>query len=319
MQNALAVRAIAIVEPRATSGVSLQAIRRSEWVVLAFLVYAAVAGCLLPVAADVRNRVALVNLAVSFGYVLLIRADALRPRLLRSVIRDWVPLALILLAYREMGWFALPHQDHLLEARWVVWDRLVLRGGGKALIESLGPVGPSILEIAYALVYTLAPFSVALLYLYRRRESVDRFLVIFALGVLLCYMQFPFWPSDPPRVLFSGEDLPAYDTIFRHLNWWMLGNYGIHTSVFPSAHVAGAFSAAFGLRQALPGKKWAYRLLLVIAALIAAATVYGRYHYLADATAGFAIAGLALAAVWTATSPRREIRERAAILQEGHA
>ncbi len=151
------------------------------------------------------------------------------------------------------------------------------------------------LEIAYALVYALAPFSVAVLYLYGRRERVDTFLLIFALGVLLCYAQFPFWPSEPPRVVFFGEDLPAYDTVFRHFNLWMLGNYGIHTSVFPSAHVAGAFSAAFGMRQALPERKWVSRFLYAMALLIAAATVYGRYHYFADAAAGFSVAVLVFA------------------------
>ena len=162
-------------------------------------------------------------------------------------------------------------------------------------IELLGPLVPSVLEIAYSLVYALGPFSVAILYLYRRRERVDQFLFLFALGVLLCYAQFPFWPSEPPRTVFPGEDFPSYDTVFRRFNWWMLGGYGIHTSVFPSAHVAGAFSAALGMWFSLPEHRWVGRLLLVMAVLIATATVYGRYHYLADAAAGLAVAVLALA------------------------
>jgi len=165
-----------------------------------------------------------------------------------------------------------------------------LRGGARAVIESIGPVIPSILEISYALVYALAPFAIALLYAYGRREMVDEFLFVFAVGVLLCYAQFPFWPSDPPRVVFPGQDLPSYATAFRRFNLWMLGNYGIHTSVFPSAHVAGAFAAAFGAMRALPERRWVSRFLLVIASLIAIATVYGRYHYLVDALAGLLVA-----------------------------
>jgi membrane-associated phospholipid phosphatase len=117
----------------------------------------------------------------------------------------------------------------------------------------------------------------------------------FALGVLLCYAQFPFWPSDPPRVVFRSEDLSSYETVFRRFNLWMLGNYGIHASVFPSAHVAGAFAAAFGAWRAQPERPWVSRLLLVTASLIAIATVYGRYHYLADAGAGLFVAFVALA------------------------
>jgi membrane-associated phospholipid phosphatase len=134
-----------------------------------------------------------------------------------------------------------------------------------------------------------------MLYVYRRRGHVDRFLFLFSLGVLLCYAQFPFWPSEPPRTVFFGQDFPAYDTIFRRFNLWMLGAYGIHTSVFPSAHVAGAFSAAFAMGRTMPRPGWVTVALGLTAVLIATATVYGRYHYLADAAAGFLMAILALA------------------------
>ena len=80
-----------------------------------------------------------------------------------AAIRDWLPLGLILLAYRKMGWFVLRHQTALLEARCTVWDRFVLAHGGRAMIESLGPIVPSALEIACALVYALRLFAFAAL------------------------------------------------------------------------------------------------------------------------------------------------------------
>ena len=130
--------------------------------------------------------------------------DLVKPNLAASVVRDWLPLAAVILAYREMGWFAQRHAGAVLESRWIVWDRLVLGDGGRSAIEALGPVIPSILEVAYALVYTLAPFAIAVLYLYGYRKQVDRFLFVFVLGVLMCYAQFPFWPSEPPRVAFAN-------------------------------------------------------------------------------------------------------------------
>jgi membrane-associated phospholipid phosphatase len=266
-------------------------------VILSFLVYTVALAALLPVPPSTRHLVTLINLAILTGYPVLIAADRAKSTIAVAVARDAVSLALVVLAYREMGWFAQPHPDHALEQSWVTWDRVVLRGGLRAAIEWLGPVIPSILEISYALVYALAPFVVAMLYVYRRREMVDEFLFVFAVGVLLCYAQFPFWPSDPPRVVFLGQDLPSYVTVFRRFNLWMLGNYGIHTSVFPSAHVAGAFAAAFGAFRALPERLWVSRLLLVVASLIAVATVYGRYHYLADALAGLLVAVVAFGAL----------------------
>jgi len=270
-------------------------VRRSEWVIFAFLVYMALASTAIPIAPLLRTRTILLNLTILGAYSLLIRADSVRPRLITAVSRDWLALTLILLAYREVGWLALPHTSHALELRWVAWDRVLLRGGLKAAIEAFGPVLPSILEMAYALVYVLAPFCIAVLYASGERERVERFLQIFATAVLLCYVLLPFWPSEPPRTVFAGQDLPVYLTIFRRFNLWMLAGAGIHTGVFPSAHVAGAFGAAFGMRRAGARRRWVHPFLFTMAGLIALAVVYGRYHYLADAVAGFAMALSALA------------------------
>ena len=46
--------------------------------------------------------------------------------------------------------------------------------------------------------------------------------------------------------------------------------------------------------RTLPERPWVGRALLVLAILIAVATVYGRYHYMVDALAGFAVSLVAL-------------------------
>lgn len=271
-------------------------VRRSEWVVLAFLAYAALLSNAMPLTPGVRDRIVLVNASLGILYGVLIRRDSAHPRLALSVIRDWLPLATVILAYREMGWFAQPHFGHAFESQVVVWDRMLLANGGRQAIEVFGSLFPSLLELAYAAVYLLPPFAVAMLYLLKRRDLVDEFLLVFAGGVLLCYAQLPFWPSEPPRVAFAAADLPTYNTVIRHFNLWMLGNYGIHTGVFPSAHVGGSVATAFGFARLRLRKRWPARLLAVAAFLIAIATVYGRYHYAADAAAGFAMGCVAAVA-----------------------
>lgn len=268
-------------------------VRRSEWVLWAFLAYTAILAAVAPLPLAIRIRTIGLNAMLLAGYWHLISRELVKPRKWLTVARDWLPLVFALLAYREMGWFALPQATHSLEARWVIWDRLVLRGGAKSVIESFGPLLPAMLELTYVLVYALGPFSVAMLYVYGRRNRVDSFLFLFLAGTLLCYAQFPFWPSEPPRTLFPTEDLPAYLSIFRRWNLWLLGVAGIHTSVFPSAHVAAAFSAAAGMRLFLPEHKWVGHTLGVVALLIAVGTVYGRYHYLVDVAAGLLMAGIA--------------------------
>jgi membrane-associated phospholipid phosphatase len=113
---------------------------------------------------------------------------------------------------------------------------------------------------------------------------------------------FPYFPSEPPRIAFTGTDLPQVVTLVRRLNLWILGGYSIHSSVFPSAHVSSAFSAAWGLMATIPERRWIGWLMAVYAILVAIATVYGRYHYAVDAVAGLGISLLAVASLGMAKS-----------------
>ncbi|MBK5295022.1 MAG: phosphatase PAP2 family protein [Acidobacteriia bacterium] len=270
--------------------------RRSEVVAMAYFLYAGVVAVVRPVNWEITFNVLWLNLTVVGSFCLLAYADSFRRRRLLGSLRDWLPLPLLLLAYREMGWFALPHSGTELEQSWIVWDRMVLDDwGGRALIESAGAVLPSVLEISYALVYAVVPGGLGTLYLtgHRKVEDVDRFLFTVLLATFGAYALFPYFPSEPPRAVFPGQDLPGVITIFRKFNLGYLGRYGIHTSVFPSAHVSTAFAVAFGIRLLVRERPWVGRLFLMLAILIATATVYGRYHYLVDALAGL---GLAIAA-----------------------
>lgn len=265
--------------------------RLSEWVLAAYFTYVTTLSVVLPVQSGVGPRTIVVN-----GFVLCLYAVLLRFRnnLVVEHLRNWIPLALMLLAYKEMGWLAHARHDHHLENSWVVWDRLLLRQWRlRTIIESAGSLIPSILETGYVLVYALPAFSMSMLYVYRRSRDAETLLVIYLLGLFLSYVQFPWWPSEPPRIVFPGEDAPTVDTVVRQFNQWILGGYGIHTSVFPSAHVSGAFAAAFALKRVLRERPWVYRGVFVYATLVAVATVYGRYHYAADAVAGVAVGTLA--------------------------
>jgi membrane-associated phospholipid phosphatase len=266
-------------------------VRLSEWVLALYFAYITVMAAILPVRPGVSLRTIIVNGCVLCCYAIL---TTFRRNLAVIHLRNWIPLALMLLAYKEVGWLAPAAHNHRLEGSWIVWDRLLLRDWRlRSIVELAGPLFPSILEICYLLVYALPAFSMSMLYVYRRSRDADRLLVIYLLGLFLSYVQFPYWPSEPPRIVFPGEDMPGVDTVVRHFNHWILGGYGIHTSVFPSAHVSGAFAAAFALKHILSDRPWVYRGIFIYAALVALATVYGRYHYAVDAAAGVVVGAIA--------------------------
>lgn len=214
-----------------------------------------------------------------------------------SHVRDWMPLPLTFTAFREMNLFTPAVRDHHLENAWIGYDRWLLDTAHlRAAIESLGPQLPSYLEICYVLVYAIALISALTLLLNHRRDQLNTFWFAYLAGTLASYALFPYFPSDPPRTVFAGADLPHVVTIFRRFNLAILGQYGIHSSVFPSAHVSSAFACAWGLLITMPDRKRPGFLVAVFAFSVAIATIYGRYHFAVDALAGFAISFFALSA-----------------------
>jgi membrane-associated phospholipid phosphatase len=271
-------------------------LRSSEWLLLAYFLYASIFSALLGARANAlvwRSSLTLAGGALVF---LLARAESRTGSRFFSIVRDWLPAPLVLVAYWAVDWFPPPIRRHGWEYAWIHVDRLLLNGwGGRAAVESCGPVLPFLLELCYSLVYAIPPVSIGILYILGRRARVDRFLFTLLLGTLTTYMLLPHFPSVGPRLVFAGEDLPAFSTVFRSLNLWLLDHYDIRASVFPSGHVTAGFSAAFAMLLALPERRRVGWVLGALATAVAIATVYGRYHYAVDGLAGLGVSLLACA------------------------
>ncbi|MCX7604781.1 MAG: phosphatase PAP2 family protein [Bryobacteraceae bacterium] len=281
--------------------------RLSERICLAYFAYTAAVAALRPLPMPVRLEVWAADAGVFLILWLLSRpATAQRPP--AAVLRDWFPLALILLAYRQMGWMALPHENRNFENFWIGLDRLLLHKMGlKSGIEFFGPLLPNLLELSYLLVYVMPVAAVAVLYGFGARQRLDAAYRIVLSATLASYALYPFFPSEPPRSVFPADDLPLMSAL-RAFNLRILGAYGIHMSVFPSGHAAAAFSCAFAVRRLLPERPAVGLAFLVLAVLIAVATVYGRYHFAVDTAAGLL---MALGADWLhAGSARAAVRSR---------
>jgi membrane-associated phospholipid phosphatase len=265
-------------------------LRSAEWLLVLYFGYVAVIAPRFRLAQPVVWRPLIVEVLVCALFLALAFGELHQHAKVFAITRDWVSVSLILLAYREMDWFSALPRNFNLELKWEEWDRWLLYPGGlQRTVEALGALGPFYLELCYLLVYAVAPFVVAILYFQHRLRRVNSAVFLYLLGTLLAYAMFPFFPSDPPRIAFGGSDLPNYFSAVRELNLWLVGDYGIHSSVFPSAHVSSAFSAAWALFAFLPERKPYAWGMLIYAVSVAVATVYGRYHYAADAVAGFAL------------------------------
>jgi membrane-associated phospholipid phosphatase len=261
-------------------------LRSSEWFLLIYFAYVA---CVSPFFVSAW-RPCLVAIVVAALVLRLARGE--------SWLRDLLPLPLTLAAFWEMDWFTPLVRNPHWEQTLIVWDRTLFdRYGLSAAVESAGHLMPMFLELCYMLVYLVAPVALWALIANRHRDRVNQFWLAYLVGTLGAYALFPYFLSDSPRVAFPGENLPHFVTFFRRVNLWIASHYDIHSSVFPSAHVSSALSAAWGLLETIPERRWIGWTMAVYGLCVAVATVYGRYHYAADAVAGIAISFLGLAAM----------------------
>src|SRR5579862_6469001 len=108
---------------------SVPRLRSSEWLILAYFAYVAI---IAPFYVPAWWRTWVLAAAIVAAVAAL--------SLTEWHLRDWVPLAYTLAAYREMNWFTPAVRDHHLESAWIVWDRRLLDEQRlRATIESLGP------------------------------------------------------------------------------------------------------------------------------------------------------------------------------------
>ena len=196
-------------------------------------------------------------------------------------VRDWLPLPMLLLAYWQSGpFFVRPNER--LQQRLLQWDHLLL---GQAAVPK--PT-EQMLELAYLFCYPFLPLGLAVLYAAGLRHLASFYWTAVLLPTYICYGLLPFLPTAPPRAL----EPPRPAAGVRRLNQWIARHGSIQANTFPSAHVAATMSAALVVTLASPAVGAAF---LAVAVAIAAGAVLGRYHYLADAILGAALAAASVA------------------------
>jgi len=204
-----------------------------------------------------------------------------------SVIRDWLPAPLLLVAYWTAGlFFVAPNEK--LQNRLIQLDRKALgRLKGYPAGARVHPWMATYFELTYLLCYSLLPFGIGALYIARLGRHADEFWTIVLSSTYLCYVALPFAQTLPPRILMTRKESILPPTTVRDLNLWILCHGSIQVNTFPSAHVAMAFSVSLALLRFLPQAGIAF---LWMSVSIAIGAVLGRYHYAADVCIGAAVA-----------------------------
>jgi membrane-associated phospholipid phosphatase len=165
-------------------------------------------------------------------------------------------------------------------------ERMLAAMDGRLRIRDVAARMPrpvvELLEFAYAGIYPLIPLA---LYLALGQGiSANRFWATILLTDYICFAMLPWFQTRPPRAV--GLDA-VWRSSWRTVNLRMLAAGSVQVNTFPSGHAAEALACALLLSG---GPPLVAVLMFVAAAAVAAGTVFGRYHYAADAIAGWAVA-----------------------------
>jgi membrane-associated phospholipid phosphatase len=271
----------------------------AEKAALTFFTYISIAAVAFNIPGRELSIILILN-AVTFAALLALRRNRERAPWIDAA-ADMFPVLLILVAYRESGLLLTPDPTHHLDYIFIQWDRGLLHiAAVQALLRAGTPGLQHYLEFAYLLCYPLVPLGLAAIHFAAPRTSLrslaearahhaiamDDYWATVLIATLFCYAVYPFFPLTPPRVLFNDVPGPPVDPLLRHWNFWLLDHYSVQACIFPSGHVAAATAVALAVRKHAPRLG---NLFMLLAISVAFATVYGRYHYAADALAGMVV------------------------------
>jgi hypothetical protein len=258
--------------------------RVAEWINLCtFALFGVMAWvCRLP--PHCRARALLICNAAILLVLCSMSLGSLLPQSSVSVLRDWLPALLILLAYWTAGAFVSTPDERLQNALLALDARLfnfkwLQHATSNRLLNTY-------FEIAYLLCYPLIPAAVGALYWYRLRQHVDDYWSVVLPSTYLCYLMQPLVSALPPRLICADPMQECNASFFRRFNLLINRRASIRVITLPSAHVASTMAASLVLLRLVPR---AGVLFLLLSLSIASAAVAGRYHYAADAVLGIAV------------------------------
>jgi membrane-associated phospholipid phosphatase len=280
--------------------VAIEIKNAAAWIQGAFVVLLAAIAWLRPLGRKrQRNTAVLAVLAIVAIIVVQFSSRTLSP-LAASVLRDWLPVPLLLFPYWQVGQL-FTGADPLTEKRLANFDRALFRALGVAPAQtSIRLALATYLELAYLMVYPLIPLGVATLYITRSRQFVNYYWIVVLLSTYISLAITPFVRAMPPRVLETYEKFRMPPSKLGAINRFILRHGGIQAITFPSAHVASAIAASLVLLRVAP---WAGLIFLLISVSIAIATVVGGYHYSADALLASLVAIVVFAVTFPAMKP----------------
>lgn len=209
-----------------------------------------------------------------------------RARVLRFA-RHWYPLPLYIFLFEELN--ALVHAifPFWLDGYFIAFDH-ALTGVTPSvwLAQFASPALNDFMQFSYMTYFLYLVILPALLYAAKERRAFWEVMVSTAIAHYTVYFISVLMPVESPHFsLASIETVRLSGGFFTHLINWLESYALVRGAAFPSAHVAGSTVAVLASWRY---RRWLFWICLPFFLCMCVATVYGRYHYVADVLAGLA-------------------------------
>ncbi len=214
-----------------------------------------------------------------------------------AVLRDWHPIVLFPLLYKEVETLAAAFGDWRLSDVVPSLEAALFGGQPSVYLSELwSSVAVSeYLHFCYLSYVSVIPGVAAYWYVTGRRRAFHELVLLLSIVLLCSYLFFILFPVDSPYYLAAPLDPPLSGHFFYEAIQALSSRGGARGGAFPSAHVSGAVVVWL--------VAWRHQRILasVLAPVIGGvilATVYGRFHYALDTIAGVLVA-VAVVSVWS--------------------
>jgi len=202
--------------------------------------------------------------------------------------RYWYPLPLYIFFFEELQGLVHMVFPGWLDPRLIEFDRgLVGVHPSVWLARFSSPALNDFMQFAYMTYFLYLVILPAILYAERKRIAFWTVMISTAVAQYSVYVLAVLLPVESPFFsLASLQTKPLPGGRFTALIEFIEHFGRVHGAAFPSAHVAGSMVA---ICASWRYRRWLFWICLPFFVSMCVATVYGRYHYIADVFAGIAV------------------------------
>jgi membrane-associated phospholipid phosphatase len=262
-----------------------------EWVTMGYLSWMLVLLCAFHRNIPHAARYFAIHVAIAAGILACAWIAAHSGNRAWQFARHWYPLALYIFLFEELQGLV-----HAIFPGWcdgwlIQFDYSFARVHPAAWMARFAtPALNDFMQFSYMTYFLYLVMLPAILYRQGKRAAFWTVMVSTAIAHDSVYVIAVLFPVESPYFALASLNLPQLRGGAFTAAMELIERFGrVHGAAFPSAHVAGSMVALLAARRYKP---WLFWICLPFFWSMCAATVYGRYHYVADVLAGILVGAI---------------------------